>query len=260
MALPTTAEGRATRASRKGAQTLARGIEVLEYVAAASRPQRPSEIARALDFDRNAVYRLLQELEAKSYVSRPADSPGYVTGNALVALAATVMRKVDLRSSARPIMESIADQTGETICLFVRSGRDRVCVETVPGRHIDRRVVQIGERLPLYLGPSGKVILSYMEPQDVDSVITQAAEAGLSPEELRATVAQVKANGFLVSVGGWSPGIGGLSAPVFQADGSVAALTISGPAARCDQTTMEQWAETVREACRGLSVSLGYTA
>lgn len=260
MASPITTEGRAPRTAGKGAQTLARGMEVLEHVAAAGSPQRPSEIARVLSLDRNVVYRLLLELETKSYVSRSAGSPGYVAGNGLVALAATVMRKVDLRTSARPVMEWITEQTGETVSLFVRGERDRVCVETVLGRHVDRRVVQIGERLPLYLGPSGKVILSYMEPQEVDQVIAQAAEAGLTREDLRATVAQVKTEGSLVSVGGRSPGIGGLSVPVFQADGAVAALTVSGPAARCDSATVERWVPMVREACRRLSVSLGHSA
>lgn len=258
MTAPATGDERAPRAPGKGAQTLARGIDVLQYVASASRPQRPAEIARALELDRNAVYRLLLELEANSYVSRLPGNSGYVAGNALIALAAAVMRKVDLRSSARPVMEQITEQTGETVSLHVRSGRERVCVETTPGRHVDRRVIPIGERLPLYAGPSGKAILAFMEPQEVDTIIAEAAAAGSDAQELRTTLAGIQDRGFVASVGDRSPGVGGLSAPVFQADGIVAALTVSGPSSRWDQQVMEKWAPMVTEACQALSRAIGY--
>ncbi|MEU6701901.1 IclR family transcriptional regulator [Pseudonocardia sp. NPDC046786] len=259
MTSPITDGSRAARAPAKGAQTLARGIDVLQYVVSAGVPQRPAEIARALDLDRNAVYRLLLELEAHSYLSRLPGNSGYVAGNALIALAAAVMRKVDLRSSARPVMEHITEQTGETVSLHVRSGRERVCVETTLGKHVDRRVIQIGERLPLYAGPSGKAILAFMEPQEVDVVIAEAAAAGSDAQALRTTLASIQERGFVASVGDRSPGVGGLSAPVFQADGIVAALTVSGPSTRWDQQVMEQWAPLVIETCQALSRAIGYT-
>src|SRR5882762_9044765 len=91
-----------------GAQTLARGLSVVEFLAAAVEPQRPSDIARALGLDRNAVYRMLLELQSQAYVVKVSERGGYVVGNGLVALAATVMRKVDLRRSALAYMEKVA--------------------------------------------------------------------------------------------------------------------------------------------------------
>jgi DNA-binding IclR family transcriptional regulator len=231
---------------------------VLEFITSAAKPPRPSEIARALDLDRNAVYRLLLELEAHSYLAKLPDNQGYVSGNALIALAAGVMRRVDLRGSARPIMERISHETGETVSLHLRNGRSRVCVESTPGRHVDRRVIPIGETLPLYAGPSGKVILAFMEPQEVDAIIAEAALAGGDPEAIRAVLESIRNIGYVASVGDRSPGVGGLSAPVFAADGIVAGLTVSGPAIRWNQEAMEQWAPEVTEMCQSLSRSLGY--
>ncbi|MFD8338969.1 IclR family transcriptional regulator [Streptomyces solisilvae] len=248
------------REQRRGSQTLARGIQVLEFITSAGKPPRPSEIARALGLERNAVYRLLLELEAHSYVSKLPNNAGYVSGNALISLAAGVMRKVDLRGSARPIMERTARDTGETVSLHVRNERRRVCVESTPGHHVDRRVIQVGETLPLYAGPSGKVILAFMEPQEVDAVIAEAAIAGQDPDTIRAALDSIRTLGYMASVGDRSPGVGGLSAPVFAADGIAAGLTVSGPASRWNQEAMENWAGEITEMCRSLSHSLGYEA
>src|SRR4029077_14316585 len=80
-----------------GTQTLARGLQILEYLVRNPQPQRPSQIARATGLERNAVYRLLRELESRSYVTREQDSTRYVLGSGLVALAAAGLQQGGLR-------------------------------------------------------------------------------------------------------------------------------------------------------------------
>ena len=241
-----------------GAQTLARGLSVVEFLAAAAEPQRPSDIARALGLDRNAVYRMLLELQSQAYVVKVSERGGYVVGNGLIALAATVMRKVDLRRSALAYMEKVAESTGETVGLHVRNNRTRICIEVVPGRHAVRRVVNVGETLPLWAGPSGKVILAFMEPMEVDLILVEAKEAGQDVEKIRRQLDEIRLNGYIASVGDRSPGVGGLSVPVFKADGIGASLTVSGPASRWTQESMENAAGLVKGMCDSLSESLGF--
>jgi len=241
-----------------GAQTLARGLSVVEFLAAAVEPQRPSDIARALGLDRNAVYRMLLELQSQAYVVKVSERGGYVVGNGLIALAATVMRKVDLRRSALAYMEKVAESTGETVGLHVRNNRTRICIEVVPGRHAVRRVVHVGETLPLWAGPSGKVILAFMEPMEVDLILAEAKEAGQDVERIRRQLDEIRLNGYIASVGDRSPGVGGLSVPVFKADGIGASLTVSGPASRWTQESMENAAGLVKVMCGSLSESLGF--
>jgi DNA-binding IclR family transcriptional regulator len=253
---------RDTQISSNGAQTLARGLRVVEFVTAADEPQRPSEIARGLGLDRNAVYRLLQELEANAYVTKASDRGGYVVGSGLIALAAMVMRRVDLRRLAQPYMEKIGEVTGETVGLYVRHNHNRVCVETVPGRHTVRQVVQIGETLPLHTGPSGKAILAFIDPEEAESILAEAERQGLDAEQIRSDLKGIRTVGYIASVGDRTPGVrvGGLAVPIFTAQGIGAALTVSGPASRWTQEAMESSAETVKEMCSLISESLGYRA
>jgi DNA-binding IclR family transcriptional regulator len=241
-----------------GAQTLARGLKVLGALVDATTPQRPADIARSLDLERSAVYRLLRELESNSFVARDLDSGRYVIGSGLVALSAQVMRRVDLRRSARPLMERLGEVTGETISLHARHGRNRICIETVPGQHTVSRVVPIGETLPLYAGPSGKAILAFVEPAETASIVAEATPDEAKSSSLFDVLEQIRRDGYIATVGDRTPGVGGLSAPLFSADGIVGALTISGPASRWDLEAQSASAQVLLDVCVELSEALGH--
>jgi DNA-binding IclR family transcriptional regulator len=241
-----------------GAQTLARGLRIVSLLVSESEPQRPSQIARSLDLERSAVYRLLRELESNSYVTREPQSGRFTIGSGLVALSARVMRRVDLRRSARPLMEQLGQATGETICLHVRHGRKRICVETVPGRHTVSRVVEIGQTVPIHAGPSGKAILAFLEPAEMAAILEEAYPSSEERTAAFALLEEIRERGYITSVGDRTPGVGGLSAPLFNADGIVGSLTVSGPSSRWNEEAMDCVAPSLLKITAELSASLGH--
>src|SRR6201996_695429 len=243
-----------------GAQTLARGLRIVSFLVSQAEPQRPAQIARSLDLERSAMYRLLREWESNSFVIREPDSGRYTIGSGLVALSARVMRRVDLRRAARPLMEQLSQATGETITLHVRHGRNRICVEVVPGGHTVSRVVEIGQTLPIHAGPSGKAILAFIEPAEMASIVEEACSFPTDQAALFATLEDIRQLGYIASVGDRSPGVGGLSAPLFNADGIVGSLTISGPSSRWNMDAMGTVAPLLTRVSSELSAALGHTA
>lgn len=244
-----------------GSQTLARGIQIVEYLVQADQAQRPADIARATGIQRNAVYRLLRELEGHSFVAREPGHGAYTIGSGLVAVAALVLNKIDVRRIARPMLEELGRLTQETISLHVRSGFKRVCIDAVASPQPISRVVAVGETVPLYAGPSGKAILAYADESDREQLLLQAiAENAVTRHDLEATLARVREHGYLASVGDRTPEVGGLSGPVFNAEGILGSITISGPAERWTQTKMDVHATSLVSACARLSSSLGHLA
>jgi DNA-binding IclR family transcriptional regulator len=242
-----------------GTQTLARGIQIVEFLLRADHSQRPADIARATGIQRSAVYRLLHELEHHSYVAREADTKRYTVGSGLVAIASLVFNKVDIRRFARPAMEELGQQTQETISLHVRRGTKRICIDVVPSPQPISRVVLIGETLPVYAGPTGKAILAYVEGGDRKSLLTQAVrDAATSMSELQSVLEGIHFDGYVASIGDRTPEVGGLSAPVFNAEGVLGSMTISGPAARWTLEKMQQAASSLVSASTRLSVALGH--
>jgi DNA-binding IclR family transcriptional regulator len=235
------------RKANVGAQTLARGLDVLSLIVDAQGPQRPAEIARSLGLERSAVYRLLRELESSSFVTREAHTGRYAIGSGLVALSARVVRRIDLRGMARPIMEELGQATSETISLHVRQGHSR---------HTVSRVVEIGETLPLEIGPSGKTILAFIEPAEMAAIVeAQDDEDRASMYEV---LEQIRKDGYFAIIGDRLPGVGGLSAPFFNADGIVGALTISGPSSRWNHEAQIAAAPQIVAASVELSKALGH--
>lgn len=241
-----------------GAQTFGRGLELLKLIVAADEPLSLSEMARALDVNRNAAYRLLAEMEAQSFVVRRPSDRCYVIGQGLVLLATTVMRKLTLPSLARPAMERVNAATLETVTLHARFGRQRVCIEVVAGRHEIRRVVQLGETVPLHGGPSGKVIVAHLPADEAEEVLAEAVAAGADRERLNELLASVRRLGYLALIGDRVPSVAGLSAPIFDASGVVASMTVSGPGDRWGEEAMARAAPLLVTACREVSASLGH--
>lgn len=241
-----------------GAQTLARGLRIVEFLVTESEPQRPSQIASSLELERSAVYRLLRELENASFVARDPDSGRYTVGTGLIGLSALVMQRVDLRRSALPVMEQLGVATNETISLHIRQGRYRVCVDAVPSRQAVAHTVILGERVPLHEGPSSKAILAFIEPTEAAAIVDEACSTRRERTALLAMLDEIRQRGYIASVGERSPVVAGISAPVFGFDGVRGSLTITGPADRWDEAAMESAAPLLLNASRGLSDSLGH--
>jgi DNA-binding IclR family transcriptional regulator len=258
--VPDTERGRSP-APLGGTQTLARGLQILEHLVQDPQPQRPSQIARATGLERNAVYRLLRELESRSYVTREQDSTRYVLGSGLVALAAVVLQRVDIGRLARPVMAALQAETGETVSLHIRSGHRRVAVDALASRQPISHKVEIGETVPLDQGASGKVILAFVDAADFEAVLKDSA-AGRpgGQDQLRELIRRVRAQGYVSTVGDRNPGVSALSAPVFSTDGVLGALTVTGPSSRWTQDKMQKEVPLLLAHGADLSAALGYVA
>jgi DNA-binding IclR family transcriptional regulator len=246
--------------SRPGGQTVEKALSLLSLVVHARAPMGLGELTQASGLDKSGVYRLMRALEARGFVGREADGRRYVPGSGLVALAAIVMDQLEIRQIAKPILERISVATTETITLHVRHQRQRVCIEVIEGRHSVRRVVPLGETLPLYTGLSGQVILAYLPDDERSEILSDAEQAGESRTRILDHLALVRSQGHLAVVGERTQGVGALSVPIFDSSGVAAALTVSGPATRWSQEAMEDQAPLVRRECWAISAALGSVA
>jgi len=241
----------------QGAQTADRAIQVLLLVARSEEPLSLSEISRRSGFNLSATYRLVQALTKHSLLARDRDQRSYVAGGGLVALAATVMQRVNVPEAAVPAMERLRALTSETVSLYVRDRQHRICVAVVEGLHPVRWVVTVGDRQPLHVGLTGKAILAFLPEAEIADVLGSAAREGIDRARIESQIARVRATGYLADVGDRVAGVGGLSVPIFDTFGVAAALTISGPGDRFTKTVAEQTALAVLEEGASISAALG---
>lgn len=241
----------------RGAQTADRAIQVLLTVAESDEPLSLSEISRRTGFNASATYRLVGALTRHSLLARDGDRRSYRTGGGLVALAATVMKRVSVPQVSMPAMERLRALTSETVSLYVRDRQHRICVAVVEGLHPMRWVVPVGDRQPLHVGLTGKAILAFLPETEIATVLAAAERDGADPARIESQLERVRQTGFLAKVGDRMAGVGGLSVPVFDASGVAAALTISGPGDRFTKGVAERAAPAVLDEAAAISAALG---
>jgi DNA-binding IclR family transcriptional regulator len=240
-----------------GAQTVDRALVVLRVVAAEARPVSLDEISAQAGLHKSVTYRLVRSLENAGFIGRDPLVGGYAIAATFLSLSVQAVSRIDLRRHARPAMEAIVAQHGETASLHIRSGAQRVCVESIEGVHAIRRVIPIGETLPLYAGETGRVLMSELTPAELGPLFAAATAAGFDARRLQDDLIRARQQGYFIGIGVRTPDVGSLSLPIYGSVGILGALTISGPASRWNKSAMKAALPAVLAVVQPVTAALG---
>lgn len=208
----------------------------------------------------STAFRILASLIQHGFVVR--DEAGlYLLGPHLLQLAAKVRVGLDVRAVARPEMEALRDQLGETVNLTVRQGDEVVYVERVTSNRMMRVEQVIGSRAPLHVTAVGKLMLGEAgaaATRDYAKRTRLPAYTANTRHEIKALLEDIgvcAARGYALDDEEAEPGVGCIGALVRDAGGAaVAGLSVSAP---MERRRME-WVPLVQEAARRISAKLGY--
>ncbi|BDG59172.1 IclR family transcriptional regulator [Caldinitratiruptor microaerophilus] len=217
-----------------------------------------TQIAERLNLAKSTAHRILSTLEARGFLRQDPATGRYHLGLKALELAGAYLAQSDLPTVAYPEMVHLRDEVEETVSLYVRDRGDRVRVQKAEGRHGVRRVVGLGQRLPLHLGASGKVLLAFT-PEPERSRLLEALERqhGIDIIAFRQMLDKVREQGYAVSAEEREQGVASVAAPIFDRSGQlVAALAVSGPVQRFDEAAIVRYSQAVREAAHRIGVLL----
>jgi len=198
-----------------------------------------TEIARACELPIPTAHRILTTLRAHGFLSRD-EAKRFRLGPAAMELGERALEAIDLRTISFPILERLAEQSGETALLTVLNDtRDRsVCLERVESTQPLRLSVEPGRLLPLHAGASQKILLAYMPTDECERILSKPLErvwrATITrPDTLRADLALTRRRGWAQSFEETNGGTWGLAVPILdQNDEIVAGIGLAGPSAR----------------------------
>lgn len=234
-------------------RTAARTLDLLERIARAETPAGLIELAGDSGIDKSTAARLLAFLAERDFVVRDPATRRYAPGPSLLALGAAALQRSDLRTAARPYLERLRAATGETVTLHVRVADAFVCIDGLEATSPVRRAVPLGESIPLHVGSTGKAILAFLPPAEIERRLGAAAAAGADVPTLRSELAAVRVQRFRAAVADRVPGVGAIAAPLFDAAIPYGAVSISGPADRWDLRRMRAAAPLLTAATDEMS-------
>ena len=165
-------------------QSLERALDLLEALAGAD-DLGVSEIAAQTGLVPSTAHRLLGTLVARGYASQNPATGRYLLGYKMLELTSGVQDRLGrLRTAARPHLEAIQDETGETTNLVVLEGRDVVYIESVSGTRSVRLHTEVGRSIPAHTSGAGKALLAWRDPADVATLLDGAPLAPSTPRTL----------------------------------------------------------------------------
>ena len=118
-----------------------------------------SDVARSLGLHKNNAFRLLATLEIAGYVQQSADNELYHLGPRCLELAHAFARNHPFASLARPVLEELVAETGETVHLGVLRGQEVAHLDGVLPSQLLLTGSRVGERLPAHCTAIGKALL-----------------------------------------------------------------------------------------------------
>lgn len=246
-------------------QVLDRAFAILNALAVSDACLGPTELGERLALSKSTVYRLLSVLERNRLVERDLDTGRYRLGLKLVELGSIALSRVDLHRLARPSIERLVAETGETAHLGILRQSEVISLVNAEGHHSVRTPSTVGRRSPVHCTSLGKVLVAFQPPAFVDSLLRShrftvyTKKTIRSAAQFRVELAKVRSHGFALDDEEFEEGLRCVGAPVRDHGGKVvAAISIAGPAFRVTPDRMPELIRKVVNAAADLSASLGY--
>src|ERR1700754_2095932 len=158
-------------------EALARGREVIAAFRAGRPAMSLTEVASATGLARPTARRLLLTLEELGYV-RSIDGAFSLTPK-VITLGTAYVASLGLWEVARPHLEALVQQTGESSSMAQLDGSDIVYVARVSVPKIIALRVDIGTLFPAPQTSQGKVLLAALPGEDLDATLAIPSRSGL---------------------------------------------------------------------------------
>ena len=234
-----------------------RAIAVLDAVAEGGEIGT-NEIARRTSMTPSTVSRQLGTLAASGLVERVAASGRYRLGIRLVALATTVLARLDVRTIAHPHLEELAADLGETATLSVPGDPDAITVDVVRSSRYIQDSSQLGRPSIAHATAAGKVMLAFDGVRPPRELPAYTPRTITDARELEAEVERVRRRGWADAFEEREIGLNAIAAPVWSSDGSLAGIiALQGPIPRFGRAAARAALPTLRDRAAVISAELG---
>jgi IclR family KDG regulon transcriptional repressor len=219
------------------------------------------ELAKILGWPASSVYRFARVLRERGFLSYLPENKKYTLGGVLCQLGRA--SGPDLPALARPALERLAKETGETSFLSLRSGWEARYAACVESPESIRFTAPIGRHFPLYAGASAKVILAFMEEQEMRSYFETVklkrlgASTIVDKAKLEKALSVIRSRGYDFTQEERHQGAWGLAAPILDAENvAVGSLAITGVRFRPPRKKLPRFISLLKTAAREISEKL----
>ncbi len=241
----------------QGAQAALRAVRLLKLFTNERPEMTLAEISRASGLNKTTTHRLLRALQSEALIDRNPATSAYSLGAGLMALGVQALASSDLRRRVRPVLRTLARETGETATLEVPFEDSMLILDEVAGNHVLGSAGNIGTRWPIHATSTGKAWLAFDDTgmERLDEQLQQLTTSTLTdPAALQPQLAEIRRRGYAVTVDEVEEGFTAVATIIRGVLGDVqGALSIGGPTQRLTAARRAELGTTLCRAAQRLS-------
>jgi DNA-binding IclR family transcriptional regulator len=243
-----------------GTQTLVRGLDVVDAVAAGATAL--ADLATAIGLTRSTTHRLAATLVERRYLEY-SRSDGYALGPKLLELGHVASRQKDLPRVAREHLETLSNATRDTVHIGVLDGTRVLYLDKITGSRRVEISSKIGERQPLRSTGLGKALILDADEKQWREFYDQESRLGnrydVPLDEWLKRMREYAKHGYAFDLEENEDRIRCVAAPIRGVTGAiVAAISVSSAAQYMDDVRMRGLTFDVRKAADAISAALGF--
>jgi DNA-binding IclR family transcriptional regulator len=243
-----------------GDGTVGKALDVLDQVAAFGRPVRFTELLDGSPFPKATLYRLLQTLTSQGMLTYDPERHSYAPGVRLVRLAHAAWSQSSLAPVARPIVDALSREVGETVHLAQLDHGQVLYVDKRNAKDPIAMFSQAGKVGPAYCTGVGKAMLAFLDEAELAQVLPQqafhpfTAKTIRSAEALREELGRIRKRGYAFDDEEHERGIICIAMPILTRSGRVlGALSVTSSTARTTLEGLSALAPSLRRAAVAIS-------
>lgn len=241
------------------ANALARGLQLLEFLAGQARPQTLAEFAAATAMPKSTLVRLLSVLQEMEYVVRVDERPSYRLGHKVQVLGTAYVAALDVTSAAEPYLAPVSASTGQTANLGMLDGNQVLHLYvSEPDRPL-RFNASTGTRDHAYCTGLGKMLLAHARPELLAAYLPAEPLPAFTDHTITRTDAltrelrRIRRQGHALDNNERSAGLRCVAVPVLIDGACVAAVSVSGPSGEFTAAAQEDYVELLQDVAQAMS-------
>src|SRR4030042_2444215 len=155
------------------APTVRKAFQILSLVCETSQGVRLSELSKQLKISKSTVHGIVSALEDIGALIRNPLTKRFTLAIPLFELGKAAFSRIDLKETARAIMEHLMELAQESVFLGVRNGEHVNILHIVESKQDLKITAPVGTRIPLPAGATGKVFMAFfMDERGVNTLFT----------------------------------------------------------------------------------------
>ncbi|MCS5713563.1 IclR family transcriptional regulator [Herbiconiux sp. CPCC 205716] len=245
----------------KGVDSARRALQILLEFSESTPELTVDNVLEKHDISVPSAYRYISLLRELDLIEE-REKGRFVLSPQILRLSRAAESVIDFRAQVQPILNRMAEETGETALYLRRVNDSAVCLAIAESDHPISISFQPGALMPLYGGAAAKLLLSELPPAKLAQYFNRLGPvlSKSSRKKLEDDLDAMRSTGYAESAGEVDRGVWASAASVQTSGVSVGALTIVAPDYRLSDEHKTQIAETVRAGAKAFREAIAHRA